>query len=81
MTMTLVCCLALDLAILALTVYRLERQVERAQVERDAAIHQRDDANEAIQRMALDRIRESGRMASLASGSMASVQPSTGARH
>jgi hypothetical protein len=67
MTLTLTLCLVLDLALLAAVIYRMERQVERAQVAMDAAIRQRDEANDALRRIVEERAHAQIRAASIVS--------------
>jgi hypothetical protein len=67
MTLTLTLCLVLDLALLAAVIYRMERQVERAQIAMDAAIRQRDEANDALRRMVEERAHAQIRAAAVAS--------------
>jgi hypothetical protein len=67
MALTLTLCLVLDLALLAAVIYRMERQVEPAQVAMDAAIRQRDEANDALRRMVEERAHAQIRAASIVS--------------
>jgi hypothetical protein len=51
--------LVVDAVCLSIALHRLTGELLRVRKERDLARSQRDEANDAIQRMALDRIRES----------------------